>query len=83
MSNKSELRELAKKVYASIKIIVVEHRRQYIVIDEEGFNSLNEHYKLYILKKHIMKNYLHLNFKNEDFLYNTFKQHPNILIELL
>ena len=30
-----------------------------------------------------MKNYLHLNFKNEDFLYNTFKQHPNILIELL
>ena len=80
MSNKSELRELAKTVYESIKMDLIWHR--HLVIDEEGFNRLNEYHKLYVLKKHIMKG-LQPNFKNDDFLYNTFKQHPNILIELL
>jgi hypothetical protein len=80
MSDKSQLCELAKTVYESIKQIVVE-RRGYLTIDEEKFNSLNEYYKLYVLKKHISNGYI--NFKNEDFIYNTFKQHPNILIEIL
>ena len=97
MSNKSELRELAKTVYDSIKI--VDHIRHdtrqkvflHYTIDEEEFNSLNEYYKLYVLKKNINSIILYYNdnehnkltFKNKDFIYNTFKQHPNILIELL
>ena len=83
MSQKSnyELRELAKTVYESIKMNLIGYR--YLAIDEEGFNRLNEYHKLYVLKEVIMKSYQQLNFKNDDFLYNTFKQHPNILIELL
>lgn len=58
----------------------------YYTIDEQKFNSLTEYYKLYVLKKNINCNVNSIEkliYKNENFLYNTFKQHPNILVELL
>ena len=78
MSEKSKLQDLVKQVYDSIKL---GHGYE---INEKNFNSLSEYYKLYILKKHIcsLSSYK-TNFKNQNFLYNTFKQHPNILVELL
>ena len=105
MSNKSELRELAKTVYESIKMVTKNHPSDshyhsfYIInyykytgnfvhytINEQKFNSLTEYYKLYVLKKNINCSFnfsINLIYENKDFLYNTFKQHPNILIELL
>ena len=88
MSDKSQLRELAKTVYDSIKSVKgltpfsCHPQFLYCTIDEQKFNSLTEYYKLYLLKKHVNRIGT-LTYENKDFLYNTFKQHPNILIELL
>ncbi len=80
MSDKSKLQDLVKEVYDSIKYDII-HGYE---INELTFSSLSEYYKLYILKRHICSVLsTKYKFKNKEFLYNTFKKHPNILVELL
>jgi hypothetical protein len=88
-----DIQTLVRQVHDSIKY---DNIRGVHAIDEKQFNSLSEYHKLCILKKHFVRDYKVLCmennrssihrlkiFKNKDFLYNVFKQHPNILIELL